>query len=84
MYKRQLQTLLWTLEPALTRSSPPLDVTESLMWGREWVLATYKHPAFPSWMLELAFLATGSVGWPLYIVTQHFICANFVIVYLLG
>ena len=38
------QVLVWTLAPTLTHSSPPLDVVESYMWGREWVIATYIRP----------------------------------------
>ena len=34
-----LQIVAWTLAPALTHTSPPLDVVEGYMWGREWVLA---------------------------------------------
>jgi 4-amino-4-deoxy-L-arabinose transferase-like glycosyltransferase len=54
------------------------------MWGREWVIATYKHPAMPSWVLEITRLATGTVGWPAYLVSQLFIAATFIFVYLLG
>ena len=54
------------------------------MWGREWVIATYKHPALPSWALEASRLATGAIGWPAYIVSQLFIAATFVCVFLLG
>lgn len=79
-----LQIAAWTLAPALTHTSPPLDVVEGYLWGREWVLATYKHPAMPSWFLEASRLATGSVGWPAYLVSQFFIAAAFVLVFLLG
>ena len=78
------QIVAWTLAPALTHSAPPLDVVEGYMWGREWVLATYKHPALPSWALEASRLATGAVGWPAYVVSQIFIAATFVFVFLLG
>jgi 4-amino-4-deoxy-L-arabinose transferase-like glycosyltransferase len=78
------QVVAWTLAPALTQSGLPLDVVEGYMWGREWVIATYKHPAMPSWLLEISRLATGAVGWPAYLVSQLFIAATFVFVYLLG
>jgi hypothetical protein len=48
-----LQVAVWTITPAIINSAPPLDVVEGYMWGREWVLATYKHPAMPSWVLEM-------------------------------
>jgi len=78
------QIVAWTLAPALTHSSLPLDVIEGYMWGREWVIATYKHPALPSWVLEISRIATGTVGWPAYLVSQLFIAATFLFVYLLG
>jgi len=78
------QVVAWTLAPTLTHKSPPLDVVESYMWGREWVLASYKHPAMPSWVLEASRLATGAVGWPAYLAGQLFVAATFMFVYLLG
>jgi 4-amino-4-deoxy-L-arabinose transferase-like glycosyltransferase len=78
------QIVAWTLAPALVHSSPPLDVVEGYMWGREWVIATYKHPALPSWALEASRMVTGAVGWPAYVVSQLFVAATFVFVFLLG
>ena len=78
------QIAAWTLAPALTQIGLPLDVVEGYMWGREWVIATYKHPAMPSWMLEATRIATGAVGWPAYLVSQLFVAATFVFVYVLG
>ncbi|MDR3493063.1 MAG: glycosyltransferase family 39 protein, partial [Ancalomicrobiaceae bacterium] len=79
-----LQGLAWVLIPALTYASPPLDVVESLMWGREWLLTSYKHPALPSWALEVGRLATGSALWSPYVVSQVFIAATYLLVYRLG
>jgi 4-amino-4-deoxy-L-arabinose transferase-like glycosyltransferase len=78
------QIVVWTLAPGLTRYSPPPDVLEGYMWGREWVIATYKHPALPSWVLEASRIVTGVAGWPAYLVSQLFIAATFVFVFLLG
>jgi 4-amino-4-deoxy-L-arabinose transferase-like glycosyltransferase len=78
------QIAFWTLAPALTHHSPPLDVVEGYMWGREWVVATYKHPALPSWVLEASRLLTGAVGWPAYLVSQLFIAATFLFAFALG
>jgi 4-amino-4-deoxy-L-arabinose transferase-like glycosyltransferase len=78
------QFLVWTLAPALTHSAPPLDVVEGYMWGREWVLATYKHPALPSWALEASRFLTGAVGWPAYLLSEACVALTFVCVYLLG
>lgn len=78
------QVVAWTLAPSVSHTAPPVDVIESYMWGREWVLATYKHPAMPAWALEASRLVTGAVGWPAYLVSQLFVAATFVIVFLLG
>ncbi|MBN9278654.1 MAG: glycosyltransferase family 39 protein, partial [Hyphomicrobium sp.] len=74
----------WTLAPALTHISVPLDVAEGYAWGREWVIATYKHPALPSWLLEGSRVLTGAIGWPAYVISQLFVVATFLIVYTLG
>jgi 4-amino-4-deoxy-L-arabinose transferase-like glycosyltransferase len=78
------QILAWTLAPALTHSAPPLDVVEGYMWGREWVIATYKHPGLVSWVLEASRVATGVVGWPAYLIAQVFVAVTFICVFLLG
>ena len=74
----------WTLAPAFTHGAPPLDVMEGYLWGPEWVISTNKHPAFPSWVLETSRILTGAVGWPAYLVSQLFVGATFVLVFLLG
>ena len=76
--------LLWTLVPAFVHRAPPLDVVELYITGREWVLLTYKHPQLPAWCLEVARQLTGALGWPAYLVSQLFVAATFVLVYLLG
>lgn len=78
------QIVAWTLAPVLTHTAPPLDVVEGYMWGREWVIATYKHPALPSWALEASRLLTGVAGWPAYLVSQLFVAATFIFAFLLG
>jgi len=80
-----LQVLAWTITPALTNAAPPLDVVESYMWGREWVLATYKHPALPSWVLEASrVLSGGAIGWPVYLASQLSIAMTFALVFVFG
>jgi 4-amino-4-deoxy-L-arabinose transferase-like glycosyltransferase len=78
------QIATWTLAPALTHRAPPIDVAEGYMWGREWVIATYKHPALPSWFLEGSRLLTGTIRWPAYFISQLFVAATFWLVFLLG
>lgn len=62
----------------------PIDVIEGYLWGREWVISTYKHPALPSWMLEASRVLTGHIGWPAYLVSQLFIAATLALIYILG
>ncbi|MGT2465932.1 glycosyltransferase family 39 protein [Mesorhizobium atlanticum] len=70
--------------PALVNVGPPTDVVEGFMWGREWVLLTYKHPQLPCWLLEISHLLTGSFRWPQYMLSQLMITTTFVLVYLLA
>lgn len=79
-----MQILFWTVVPALIDPAPPGDVVEGFMWGREWVLLTYKHPQLPGWLLETSHLLTGSFRWPQYLLAQLTISATFVLVYLLA
>jgi hypothetical protein len=84
-YLTILHTLLWVIIPSIVHRAPPIDVVEGYMWGREWVLATYKHPALPSWLIEASRVLTGGgIGWPVYIISQVFVAATLAIVYLLG
>ena len=78
------QALFWTLAPALTHSAPPLDVVEMLVWGREGVVATYKHPNLPGLLLEAVRLAAFGALWPVYLFGQGCVAATFAAVYLLG
>jgi 4-amino-4-deoxy-L-arabinose transferase-like glycosyltransferase len=78
-----LQIAVWTALPPLASQSPPLDAVENYLWGREWVILSYEHPQLPAWLLEASRLLTGSVRWPEYLLSQLFVCATYVLVYLL-
>ena len=78
------QIALWTSVPAIVDRALPLDVVELTMWGHEWVLLSYKHPQLPSWALEIARWLTDSAGWSAYLVSQLFVTATFILVFLLG
>lgn len=78
------QVACWTIMPALVDVGPPRDVVEGFMWGREWVLLTYKHPQLPCWLLEIGRLLTGSTRWPQYLISQLMISATFILVYRLA
>src|SRR5262245_27262719 len=79
------QIAFWTLAPALSHEAPPLDVVEMYVWGREHVVATFKHPNLPGLVLEATRLLTfGQTGWPAYLVSQVFIAITFCAVFMLG
>ena len=78
------QALFWTLAPALTHSAPPLDVVEMLVWGREGVVATYKHPNLPGLLLEAVRRLSFGAMWPAYALAQACVVASFAAVWLLG
>ena len=52
--------------------------------GPEWLLSSYKSPALSTWFLEFSRLATGSFGWPAYLVSQLFVSLTFALVFLLA
>jgi 4-amino-4-deoxy-L-arabinose transferase-like glycosyltransferase len=78
------QIIFWTLAPALSHTAPPLDVVEMYAWGREWVVATFKHPNLPGLVLEPLRLLAGQAGWTAYVVSQIFIAITFWAVFTLG
>jgi 4-amino-4-deoxy-L-arabinose transferase-like glycosyltransferase len=78
------QLTFWTAAPVLSHISPPRDVVEIYLWGREWVIATHKHPGLATWVLEASHAITGSYGWPSYVVSKIFIAITYVFVFVLG
>ncbi len=78
------QAVAWTLAPALTHRAPPLDVVEMLAWGREGVVATYKHPNLPGLLLEAVRRLSSGALWPAYLLAQACVAASYAAVYLLG
>ena len=79
-----VQVMAWTLAPALTHDALPLDVVEMLVWGREGVVATYKHPNLPGLLLEAARQLSAGALWICYVLAQLCVVASFSAVYLLG
>lgn len=76
---------LWTIVPTLVHQSPPLDVVESAMWGREWIVGSYKHPAMPAWFIEIGrHLNDDRIGWPAYLDSQFFNIATLMVTYFVG
>ena len=54
--------LVWTLFPVWLAASFPLDVVESLSWGREWQWGYYKHPPLAPSVLHVFHALFGKVG----------------------
>lgn len=79
-----LHLFLWTLIPGLLLTSPPMDVIEGYIWGREWQILTVKHPALPSWIIEGSRVLTGAYGWPVYLASGLFAVATMLLVFALG
>ncbi len=57
-----IYALAWSLVPPFLASSFPLDIVESLGWGREWQWGTYKHPPLPPIALHVFYVAFGRFG----------------------
>lgn len=53
---------VWTLFPVALGQSFPLDVVESLSWGREWQWGYYKHPPLAPIVLHLFYVVFGRLG----------------------
>ena len=79
-----VQMTLWFFAPLLSHSAPPLDVVEMYAWGRESVVATFKHPNLPGLILEGIRRVTGQAFWPAFLVSQIFIGVTFWAVFALG
>ncbi len=78
------QIFFWTLAPLFSHSAPPLDVVEMYAWGREWVVATFKHPNLPGLVLEALRPVTGNAWQAAFVVSQLCIALTFWAVYALG
>ncbi len=78
------QFILWTTAPALSHDAMPLDMVEMYVWGREWVVATFKHPNLPGLMLEAVRSVTGSLPWTGFAVSQICIIVAYGAVFALG
>jgi 4-amino-4-deoxy-L-arabinose transferase-like glycosyltransferase len=77
------QILLWTLLPALTFVTAPLDVVENIAWGEQWQLGYYKHPPLQAWLTGVLYQPAGAV-WPIYLLSQLSIAVCFLSIWALG
>jgi len=76
--------VIWIIVPSAIHLALPLDVIESGMWGREWLVGSFKHPALPSWFLEVARMMTGGkLGWSAYLTAELFNAATLTLTFVL-
>ncbi len=79
-----VQLVAWTVLPYLASSAPPLDVVEGLIWGKEWLLGTHKHPTLQAWLIELSYHATGSPIFGPYLLSQLSVGLTYLFAFLTG
>ncbi|NTU76661.1 MAG: glycosyltransferase family 39 protein, partial [Alphaproteobacteria bacterium] len=60
----------WTIIVTLVSPNAPLDVIEGLVWGREWLFGTHKHPPMQAWWLETLTYLTGRASWTPFLASQ--------------
>ncbi len=69
--------VLWTAFSSLACPNLPLDVIEGYVWGKEWLIGTYKHPPMQAWILESVYDLTGRARWAPYLASQLAVVAAF-------
>lgn len=79
-----IQTVIWTVLPALVSTSPPLDVVEGLLWGQEWQLGYHKHPPLPPILVNLARDLSGSPIWGPFLLSQLCVALTYFLIYRTG
>src|SRR5438270_2302729 len=78
------QVVLWAIGPDLVNAGLPTNVLEVALWGREWLIVSYKHPNLPGWILQIVDQLSGTHAIAAYLVSQSFVIATLVFVYLLA
>src|SRR5690349_1366919 len=48
------QFSIWTVAPLAINSGLHVNILSVALWGREWVMLSYKHPNLPCWVFEAA------------------------------
>jgi 4-amino-4-deoxy-L-arabinose transferase-like glycosyltransferase len=76
--------LVWTLIPTFVYSNPPTDSVEGIAWGHLWLLGYEKHPFLAPWITAFFTDLVGTVGWPIYFLSQLSIVMCFWAVWRLG
>lgn len=62
-----LHILLWTIAPALSRHTLPIDALEGANWGQHLAFGYDKDPFMNAWLTHLALIIGGQSGWCVYL-----------------
>jgi hypothetical protein len=79
-----IQTVAWTVIPPRVFSALNPNTVELAMWGRDFYMVNYKHPALPSWVLDLFYMVFGNRLWVPYFLSEVCISIASIFVFLLG
>ena len=79
-----LHVTLWTLAPALTRFTLPMDSMEGALWGRQLEWGYDKNPFMNGWLTALALKIDGHTGWVIYLFSQLSVAICFWAIWQLG
>ncbi|MDR1478800.1 MAG: glycosyltransferase family 39 protein [Planctomycetaceae bacterium] len=62
--------LFWTVAPVYFLPSYQIDTMEMLVIGRNWMISTFKHPAFNAWVVEILSLIFNRADFVPYLASQ--------------
>jgi hypothetical protein len=65
-----LHLVVWTLVPSLMYTTVPQDTLEVIAWGNLWLPGYDKHPPLAAWLGAAASDLFGTVGWPVFLLSQ--------------
>ncbi|MBI2718738.1 MAG: glycosyltransferase family 39 protein [Rhizobiales bacterium] len=78
------QFAVWTVAPLIMTQGLHVNILSVALWGREWLLVSYKHPNLPGWVFEIAEGLFGYTTVMAYALSQTFVIATLIFVYLLA
>jgi hypothetical protein len=76
------QLVVWSLAPLVLDRGLHVNILQVALWGREWLMVSYKHPNLPGWAFEGAEEMFGYSALLAYVLAQIFVTATIVFVYL--
>lgn len=75
---------LWWVGPALVHASPPLDVVEGWVWGKEWQAGYYKHPPLSPWLTAASVAVFGRNLWAIFVLSPLVTVGCFIALWILA